>query len=188
MAAGIDDYRRKCRDAALHAYGTSVIFQKRSDRLKRRTDLLTWVGFVVPLLIGALAATFGQAKLWAVVLVCASVVGAVQLAVSLWSLVKRWPEDLAYSAASAAANESLANRFVALADDPPGLQALRAQFEKLDVENTARQERDNEKNVTEKELHRGMRAALRKFQRACAACQQVPTTMDPTDCGVCGQF
>ncbi|MGI5048341.1 hypothetical protein ACM9HD_33575, partial [Streptomyces sp. JAC25] len=58
--AGIDDYRRKCWDAALHAYGTSHIFQRRASDLKRKTDLLTWVGLVVPLLIGALVGAFGR--------------------------------------------------------------------------------------------------------------------------------
>ncbi|MGW0294748.1 mobilome CxxCx(11)CxxC protein [Streptomyces tuirus] len=188
MAAGIDDYRRKCWDAALHAHGTSYIFQKRASRLKRNTDVLTWIGFAVPLLIGALVGTFGRDRLWSVVLVVGSVIAAAQLVTSLWSLVKRWPEELAYSSASATANESLASRFAALGEDPPGLAALRTQLEKLNVEDTARRERDNEKNVTEKERRMGMRAALRKFQRRCPACQQVPTAMDPSDCGVCGKF
>ncbi|WP_217243253.1 mobilome CxxCx(11)CxxC protein [Streptomyces sp. AC555_RSS877] len=134
MAAGIDDYRRRCWDAALHAYGTSYIFQKRAASLKRKTDVLTWVGFAVPLLIGALVGTFGQNKLWSVVLTVGTVIAAVQLVVSLWSLVKRWPEELAYSFSSATANESLASRFAALGEDPPGLQTLRTQ---LDPSNSA---------------------------------------------------
>ncbi|WP_327067570.1 mobilome CxxCx(11)CxxC protein [Kitasatospora sp. NBC_01302] len=188
MAAGIDDCRRKCWDAALHAYGTGYIFQKRTSRLKHKTDLLTWVGFAVPLLVGALVGTFGKGKVWSLVLVIASVIGAAQLALSLWSLVKRWPEELSYSSASATANESLASRFAALGEDPPSLHLLRAQFEKLTVEDTARRERDNEKGVTEKERRMGMRAALRKFRRQCPACQLTPTSMDPSDCGVCGKF
>ncbi|MFD9807600.1 mobilome CxxCx(11)CxxC protein [[Kitasatospora] papulosa] len=188
MAAGIDDYRRRCWDAALHAYGTSHIFQRRAARLKSRTDMLTWVGLAVPLLIGALVGTFGQNEHWSVVLTVGAVVAAVQLAMSLWSLVKRWPEELAYSSSSATANETLASRFTALGEDPPGHQALRTQFEKLTVEDTARRDRDNEKGVTEKERRMGMRAALRKYQRQCAACHQVPITMEPSDCAVCGQF
>ncbi|KND39776.1 mobilome CxxCx(11)CxxC protein [Streptomyces stelliscabiei] len=188
MAAGIDDYRRRCWDAALHAYGTSYIFQKRAANLKRKTDVLTWVGFAVPLLIGALVGTFGQNKLWSVVLTVGTVIAAVQLVVSLWSLVKRWPEELAYSSSSATANESLASRFAALGEDPPGLQTLRTQVDKLTVEDTARRDRDNEKGVTDKERRMGMRAALRKFQRQCATCHQAPTTMEPSNCGVCGQF
>jgi mobilome CxxCx(11)CxxC protein len=189
MAAGIDDYRRKCWDAALHSYGTGYIFQKRAKGLKRKSDWLTYVGLVVPLLIGALVGTFGQDKPWGVVVIVASVVAAVQLALSLWSLVKKWPDELSYSVASATANESLSSRFAALGEDPPtGLAALRTQFEKLTVEDTARRERDNEKDVTEKERRMGMCAALRKFQRPCPACKQVPTTMNPSSCGVCGQF
>lgn len=189
MAATIEDYRQKCWDGALHAYGTSTVFQARAARLKRNNDFLTWVGLGVPVLLGALTATFGEYKLWTVVLISAAVVIAVQLVVSLWAVIKRWNEDLAYSSSSATANESLANRFAALAADPPtGLPALRTQFDKLAIEDAARRERDGEKNVTEKERRRGMRAGLRKFQRSCAACQKVPTTMEPTDCGVCGRY
>jgi mobilome CxxCx(11)CxxC protein len=189
VAAGIDDYRRKCWDAALHAYGTSYIFQKRAASLKRKTDILIWVGLAVPILTGALVGTFGGYKLWGAAIVAGSVVGALQIAISLWSVIRRWPEDLSYSSASATANESLASRFAALAEDPPaGLQALRIQFQKLDVEDAARRDRDNEKNVTEKERRMGMRAALRKYQRQCATCHQAPTTMEPSDCGVCGKF
>ncbi|WP_159083457.1 mobilome CxxCx(11)CxxC protein [Streptomyces sp. P3] len=188
MAPGTDEYRRKCWDAALHAYGTGYIFQKRAERLKRKTDVLTWIGFVVPLLIGATVGTFGQYKYWNVVLAVATAVAALQLAMSLWSLVKRWTEELSYSSASATVNESLASRFAALGEDPPGLPTLRTQFEKLSIEDTARRDRDNERGVTEKERRMGMRAGLRKYQRPCAACHQVPTTMEPSGCGVCGQF
>lgn len=188
MATGIDDYRRRCWDAALHAYGTSYIFQKRAERLKRKTDVLTWVGLAVPLLTGALVGTLGSYKLWGAAIAAGSVIAAVQLVISLWSVVKRWPEELPYSSASATANDSLASRFAAFGEDPPGLAAMRIQFEKLNVEDTARRDRDSEKNVTEKERRMGMRAGLRKFQRPCAACHQVPTTMDPSNCGVCGQF
>ncbi|MEU8523954.1 mobilome CxxCx(11)CxxC protein [Streptomyces sp. NPDC048577] len=188
MATGLDDYRRKCWDAALHAYGTSYIFQKRAERLKRKTDVLTWVGLAVPLLTGALVGTLGSYKLWGAAIAAGAVIAAVQLAISLWSVVKRWPEELPYSSASATANDSLASRFTALGEDPPGLAAMRTQFEKLNVEDTARRDRDSERNVTEKERRMGMRAGLRKYQRSCAACHQVPTTMDPTHCGVCGKF
>ncbi|GAA2518802.1 mobilome CxxCx(11)CxxC protein [Streptomyces sp. NPDC004673] len=186
--AGIDDYRRKCWDAALHAYGTSHIFQRRARDLKRKTDVLTWVGLAVPLLIGALVGTFGRNEFWGTALAVGAVIAAVQLAINLWSLVRRWPEDLAYSSASAVANESLAAQFVSLAEDPPALPAFRTRFEKLSVEDGARRARDGEKNVKDKELRRGMRAALRKYQRPCLGCQQTPTAMTPTDCDVCGKF
>ncbi|MFF3712848.1 mobilome CxxCx(11)CxxC protein [Streptomyces phaeochromogenes] len=188
MAASITDYRRKCWDSALHASGTAYVFQQRANRLKRQTDVLTWVGLAVPLLIGALVGTLGRNKLWGVVITVAAVIAAVQLVMNLWSIIKRWPEELAYSSASVNANESLAARFTALADDRPALEELRTQFDKLNVEDSARRDRDNEKGVTEKERRMGMRAALRKYQRQCAACRTVPTTMEPSACGVCGQF
>jgi mobilome CxxCx(11)CxxC protein len=175
-------------EAALHAYGTGHIFQKRAHRLKRRTDLLNMITFAVPVLIGTLVGTFGQNKLWSVVVIVAAVVGAAQVVISLWALVTRWPEDLAYSSASAAANESLSARFASLARDSTKVSPLRTQLEKLSIEDASRRERDNEKGVKDKERRMGMRAALRKFQRTCPACNTVPTTMDSSDCGVCGRF
>ncbi|MCT6777451.1 hypothetical protein LXH09_12535 [Streptomyces sp. CS7] len=188
MAAGVGDYQGKCRDGALHAFGTARIFEQRANRLKRKTDVLTWVGLVVPLLIGALVGTFGKNKLWGLVITIAAVIAAVQLAMNLWSLIRRWREELSYSSGSAAANDSLATRYTALADGPPALATLRAQFEKLEVEDISRRDRDGEKGVTEKERRMGMRPTLRKYQRPCGACLAVPTTMDPSACGVCGQF
>ncbi|MBD3550852.1 mobilome CxxCx(11)CxxC protein [Streptomyces sp. SP18CM02] len=186
--AGINDYRRKCWDAALHAYGTSHIFQMRARDLKRKTDVLTWVGLVVPLLIGALVGTFGRNEFWGAAVAVGAVIAAAQLAINLWSLVRRWPEDLAYSSASAVANESLAAQFAALAEDPPELSELRTRYDKLSIEDGARRARDSEKNVKDKELRKGMRAALRKYQRSCLGCGQTPMAMTPTDCDVCGKF
>ncbi|QRV32403.1 hypothetical protein I6J39_34070 (plasmid) [Streptomyces californicus] len=190
MPASEDDLRRECWDAALHAHGTAHIFQKRAVALRRKNDMLSYVGFAVPLVIGALAGTFGQADLWVVVITVGSVITAVQLVVSLWSVIKQWPGELAFASASTTANESLAMRFAGLGANPPStLKELRTQFEKLQVEDSGRRHMDNDKGVTEKERRRGMRHALRKYQRACAACQQVPTSMETTStCGVCSQF
>ncbi|MEW2309002.1 mobilome CxxCx(11)CxxC protein [Streptomyces sp. NPDC006864] len=188
MAASITDLQQKCWEAALHAYGTAHIFQRRAVALKRKNDALSYVGLVVPVLVGGLAGTFGQADLWSVGIAVAAVVGVAQMAVNLWALIKQWPGELSYSSASSTANESLARRFTTLAANPPAIQAMQAQFNMLEVEDHARRAMDNEKAVTEKERRRGMRAALRQYQRPCVACSQVPTTMDPSGCGVCGKF
>ncbi|MDR3625278.1 MAG: hypothetical protein P4L45_00510, partial [Ignavibacteriaceae bacterium] len=58
----------------------------------------------------------------------------------------------------------------------------------LKIENDFRIDRDNQQYITEKEKRMGMRAGLRQFKRACAACKQVPVSLKSTNCDVCGNF
>lgn len=184
-----DSYRKLCWDNAVNAFGTSYVFQQRAHTLKTRLQWVNYVGVAVPVVVGALVLSFGIFSLLAVVITAAGVVGVIQMTVNLWSIIGRWVEEYSYAISSIAANDSLSIRYRELAQNPPSeLDALRQMYERLQIEDTMRRDQDLQHDIEDYERRMGMRAALRQFQRKCTACEQVPTSMKPSDCGVCGSF
>lgn len=188
--ARMDALRNKCWEEALHCYGTSYVFERRANVLRCRLRFLTFLGIVVPASVGAVVVSFGaNSILTGVFLSFASVLGLIQLIVSIWSLTHRWDDQFGYALESLSANRILYDKFQTLASDPPAeLDEAKNQFQLINAENNARSSLDEKQGVTENEKRAGMRAALRQLQKPCAACGQVPTSMTPTDCDVCGNF
>lgn len=197
MTSGTGDneaaIRTQCWDKAVHAYATSYIFQRRARVLKRKLQLVTYFGLVVPIVIGLLVLGYGKFKELALVISIGTAIGIVQAAISLWSIVGEWVDQYSYAASSASANEALATNFRDLGKDLPAtVDELRTLYGKLQVADEAQRGKDVQQGIKGAEERMGMRAALRNFQRQCAGCKKVPTTMKPpkkpTKCGVCGDF
>jgi mobilome CxxCx(11)CxxC protein len=181
--------RTECWNAALNSYATSYIFQRRARILKIRLQLITYIGFAVPMTVGLLVLGYGDFKSLAVIVVIAVAIGIAQVAFSLWSIIGGWVDGYSYALTSIAANDLLAAKYTRLASNPPeNFRALQSECEKLQAEDDARQEQDYQQGIKEPEKRMGMRAALRKYQRRCVACNEIPNTMRPTNCGVCGDF
>jgi mobilome CxxCx(11)CxxC protein len=181
--------RTQCWNAALNAYATSYIFQRRARILRVRLQFITYAGFIVPMIVGLLVLAYGDFKSLAVVISVAAAIGICQVAFSLWSIIGGWVDRYSYSLTSISANDLLAAKYTRLASNPPeGLGELQSQYEVLQAEDDARQEQDYQQAIKEEEKHMGMRAALRRYQRRCAACNEIPTTMRATNCGICGDF
>ena len=189
VAAEIQAIRTRCWNGALHTFATLYIFQQRARALNHRLQLVTYVGFMVPMLVGLLVLSYGHFKSLPTVISIASAIGAVQVVISLWSIIGGWVDGYSYAVKSIGSNSRLAAKFEELASNPPADRStLRREYERLTIQDECRQEDDYEQGVKESEKRMGMRAALRNYQRRCAACNEVPTTMEPTDCGVCGNF
>lgn len=181
--------RSRCWDGALSTYATSFIFQRRARTLGVKLNVITYVGFAVPMIVGLIALSYGYLKSLAVIFAVAAAFGIVQLVVSLWSVIGGWVAGYSYASTSAAANSALALKYEDLASNPPSdPTALRHEYEKLAIRDEGRQEQDYQQAVKESEKRMGMRAALRKYRRPCAGCGDVPTSMKATGCGVCGNF
>lgn len=185
----ITTYRSQCWDNAIHAFGTSYIFQQRARRLKTRLQWVNYIGIATPVLVGSLALSFGQFDLLPFIITICGAIGVIQMFFNLWSLVSRWVEEHSYAISSTAANDSLSTRYKELGQNPPPrLSDLRQMYERLQLEDRSRRDQDHEHGIGDEERRMGMRAALRQFQRSCAGCQKVPTAMEPSDCGICGNF
>jgi mobilome CxxCx(11)CxxC protein len=148
------------------------------------------VGFVVPLSIGAIVLAFGEKSTYLpALLLVAGALGILQLIVSAVAVVYGWADGLEYSLDSAADNLFLSEEFKRLgatAPDPPA--SLETTAAALRARDEARRAQDAKKSVSDKELRRGHRAALRQFGKACAGCNLVPVSTKPTECKICGDF
>jgi mobilome CxxCx(11)CxxC protein len=185
----INSLRVQCRNDALNAYGTSYIFQRRARLLKSRVQWITYIGFVVPMVVGLLVLAYGHLESLPVIIAVAAAIGIGQAVISLWSIVGGWVDGASYAATSATANDLLATKYIELASSPPSdLAEFRHLYGLLAAEDNARTEQDFQQGVKEAEKRMGMRAALRKYQRACVGCDQTPLDMKSTDCSICGNY
>jgi mobilome CxxCx(11)CxxC protein len=185
----IDIIRRKCWDKAVEAYGTGYIFEKRSHRLRIQIRGLIFLGIVVPVIAGSIVLSFGKVALSPFILIPAGILAAIQVVGSVWSLVARWDDSYSYALESLSSNYRLSENYQKLAENPPDkLLNLQIRFDLIEVEDQFRSTEDNKQGITDKEKRMGMRAALRKFKRKCANCNEIPFSMKPSDCPVCGQF
>ncbi len=188
LAESVKQTRLACWDNAVHATGTAHIFERRAKRLRTRLQLISFLGLVGPVLVGALALAYG-AGLNALSLIIAMVagVGIIQIVVSLWSIVAGWVDAYGYATRAISANHNLAGEYEELAKNPGGdIVQLRNLFNVIQAEDKVREEEDYKQAISDKEKRFGMRASLRKYQRVCTGCNKVPKDMTPTECGVCG--
>lgn len=181
----------ECWNRSIHAYGTMAIFQKRSAKLNRWLRGLSLAGIVFPLLIGGVVLSFGTKIEWLekLLIPLVATLGIAQLIFSGISIVYAWSDELQFCLDSAAENHDLSIKFKelgALAANPPADYEARVNI--LKATDNARQNADMKKNLSDKELRYGHRAGLRSIGRACAGCGIVPTSMESSDCSICGGF
>ena len=184
---GTDELRQHCWIHAREAFGTSHIFQRRIRGPRRGLKWVTYLGLAIPLAIGLLVLGFGLgAQPVARALPYAAALLVVQGLVALWALVGSWQSRVDDGLLSITENNRLSTAYRDLATRAP--LDLETRIAILDPQYQARSELDLRQGVTDVEKRVGMRAALRQFASPCAACGQVPSSMVPTSCGVCGDF
>jgi mobilome CxxCx(11)CxxC protein len=182
-------YRQLAKKCAVDAFATSEIFQARVGRVKRYLLWVNYIGVAIPLLMGTIVLTFGIFSSLKLVVFVAGCLLLPQVVLNLWAVLAGWVDNHAYASASAAANDSLATRYRDLYKNPSiTVAAIRRQYEVLQVEDRSRREQDLRQDISDAEKRMGMRAALRSLEIPCAGCDVVPSSMTPTDCGVCGNF
>lgn len=185
-----DNKRRECADYALHAYGTAYIFEKRAAKIQNRIRMLSFLGVAVPACVGAIVGSYSLNSIqMGLVLTIASSIAIAQLLLSVWSLASGWDGKLSEYLDQKNKNYENSDKFHKLGNETLyELDAFQRELEKLNIERNFIKQSADRHSITEKEKRKGMRYALRKFQRKCAACDNVPTDMKSTNCGVCGQF
>jgi mobilome CxxCx(11)CxxC protein len=170
----VDQLRSDCRTKAHYAFGTSSVFERRMRRLERRRNWITYLGIVVPLLVGSLVLSFGKDWL-PYVAVPAGLVGAVQLALSVWSIVAKWDDNYSYAQGAMQAQTKLFNAWDRLAKYPPTDLAQRVK--ELSDEDERQENSDRAQNISEKEKRYGMRKTLYQYKLPCASCKIQPPSM-----------
>jgi mobilome CxxCx(11)CxxC protein len=182
--------RQECADSALKCFGTAYIFERRAAPIRRRLQWLAFLGIAAPAALGAVVGTFNLNRTaLAIAITFAGAIGIAQLIISIWSLVAKWDDSLAYDVESKSANYRLAGEYAKLAKtQSTSPEEFDMQFRLLETEAKLRTELDQRQDVADKEKRMGMRAGLRQYRRICAGCKQVPLSLESTPCPVCGQF
>ena len=185
-----NEKRRLCADAALKCHGTAYIFEKRASAIRRKITLLSFLGIAVPASVGAIIGKYSlSAENLRLVLGIAGTIATIQLLVSIWSLVSGWNQNLTHYLESKSANYRLSGQFEKLIKTTTlSGHDFEVEFQTLEREAALRANLDNQHDITDKEKRMGMRYGLRQYQRPCAGCRKIPTTMKPTNCGICGNF
>lgn len=182
--------RLTCNDSASKCFGTAYIFEQRAAPLRIAIKMLTFSSLIGPLAIGAIVIAVGtEGKIIISAVVLASILSVIQITLSLWALVSRWGENLAYYLESKADNYQLSDRFKNLANNTTHDESnWRKNFHVLETLGEMRAQFDHRCDISDEEKRMGMRAALRNFQRECVGCKTKPTSMESTDCAVCGRY
>ena len=184
------DKLRRCADEALKAHGTAYIFEKRAAKIRLRIMVLSFLGIAGPASVGAIISTYSldyKTTKW--VLLIAGTIAIVQLLLSVWSLVSCWNDKLAYYLESKSSNYNLSSQYQKLFQNASiSNLGFDSELSVLDREAEIRAALDNNHDVSDKEKRMGMRYGLRRYQRPCASCNEVPTDMKSTKCGVCGNI
>lgn len=185
-----DQKRLECANYALHAYGTAYIFERRSAGIQNKIKLLSFLGVAGPASVGAIVGTYNlSADELAIVLFVAGSIAIGQLIISVWSLVSGWEKNLSEYIELKTRNYEISDSYEKLCKEPSiDVDEFQRRLDKLDIARSFIRGSTDKHSISDKEKRRGMRYALRKFQRACAGCSVKPTDMKSTKCGVCGSF
>lgn len=96
-----------------HSFGTMKIFERRRRTYSRLRNLITYLGFLVPILVGGIALSFdaNNTIFTSIVIPTASCVMIFQMCISLWSTIEGWDSKHEYSIGAIRANNGLYLRF-----------------------------------------------------------------------------
>lgn len=185
-----DRLRQDAWNNSLFSYGYGYLFSHRANKLKTRLNWITFLGIIVPILIGGIVTTYGTTSpILKYLLIITAPISIAQLVISVWSIVANWNSAYAYYLETSLDNYNLAEKYENLGKYPPKEnEELKAELDKIDILRSIRDKQDSKYPLTDKEKRKGMRYALRKYKRECAGCEKIPTDMKSTKCGVCGNF
>lgn len=186
----IEKLRTKCHDCSFHSNGKAYIHEQRAQKYSKYINLLTTLGIIVPVTIGATVLGYGiENDALKFMISIAIPMSIFQLIFSLISVVYKWSDELAYSNESAQEHYFLSDRFKKLGEFPPdSFTELNFEFELINTRLKSRAEQDSKHSYKDWELRKGMRYSLRENQKSCVECKQTPTSMESTECNVCGKY
>lgn len=185
-----DNLRQDCWNDALHSFGTSYIYSKRSRKIGKLLKLNNFLGIIVPVVIGGIVTSYNvSAVALEIILIIAAPISVLQLILSLLSLTNKWDDSYSYYLESINDNGQLSNDYTNLAKYPPQEKSdLKMKKDIINIKYQIRNTNDTKYPLTDEEKREGMKYSLRNFRRSCAGCNETPTDMKSTNCGVCGNF
>lgn len=185
-----DKMRQDCLNSAFHSFGYAYIYSLRGIYLRKKIKFNTFLGIIVPLLVGGIVSTYSTSEsILQIILYVAGFFSLIQLVLSALSLSYNWEDNYSYYLESSNDNNTLSNEFKQLYKyTPKRINELKKEKDKLDFRHKMRSDLDSKYPLKEEEKRKGMRYSLREFKRSCSSCGKIPTDMKSTTCGVCGNF
>ena len=186
------EIRLRAWDNALHAEGTRDVFSRRFRSLRRRIRFRNWLGFAVPILIGAVATTewlktapYYQNLAFAALVVA----GFGQLLFALWSSISKWDDDLAYCMRAIRDSDGLKDAWMLIGRND--VEDIQLEYRMRLLQQQIIDSHDAQHDISNREKQIGMRAGLILLQRNCVSCKMKPSSRKPplfkkTKCVVCG--
>jgi len=182
--------RKACWDKSFQCFALGYIFDKKAQRYGFFVNMLKVFGIIVPSAIGATVLGYGlEAEILKYMIVIAIPLTIAQLIFSVIAVTSKWDDKLAYSYEASQDLNLMYDDFKKLGSLPPdNYQELNEKYELLNTRYKARAQQNSKQNIKEWEQRMGMRFALRETQKKCVGCNEIPVSMESTDCNVCGKF
>lgn len=180
--------RQDCWDKALDSIAFWYIFQMKIKRINSWLRLSKILGIAIPVFLGGiLTSAYNFEQVISVAIWIATPIALTQLVLSTVLTLNGSDENLLKYSTKAAEYSVLESDFKKMARYPDNDESEYVKKFELLLEREKGVGKGN-LEVTDKEKRIGMRFGLREYSRACAGCKKVPTSMDSTDCGICGNF
>jgi mobilome CxxCx(11)CxxC protein len=185
-----EQIRQECWEKSHNAIGTSYVFTQKAKKYKTIIRVITILGLVVPLLIGATVIAYGKnSNALNIALFITTPIACIQIVLSGISLGLKWDDLLAYSLESQTDNRIIFDDYQKLAKySAINIYELEKEFEVIKAKDNARTTQDEKVTFTAKDNRKGMRYGLYILKKECATCKNIPQSMTPTKCDTCGNF
>ncbi len=185
-----DKMRLESWDNSFYSFGTAYIFNKRAQRFSAYVNLLKVFGIVVPVTVGATAIGYGMdSSLLKLVINLAIPLSILQLMISVLAVIYKWDDELAYSYESSNAHSYYFQEFKLIGNLPiTDENELKRKFDVLVAKLQSRAEQDDKHYIKEWENRMGMKYSLRQHQKKCVGCDEIPVSMNSTNCYICGKY
>lgn len=182
--------RQDCWNGAFHTFGYGYIFGLKSKSLRRILKFNTFLGIIIPVLVGGMVTTYGlNFEFLKIILIVAGPLALVQLFLSVWIISYNLEDKYSFFIESSTENYNISQEFEELGKYPPErLSSLNHEIEKIEIKKKNRSVSDSKYLLSDKEKRKGMRYSLRNFKRKCAGCDIIPIDMKSSNCGICGKF
>ena len=187
--SGADQLQDECWNKAIYACGTAYLVGREFQSIKMKRQIITFLGIGVPVLVGGMAFTHADyPDFFSKFLLGAGILSVAQLVVSVWSLTANWDDFYEKCSQSLDVNTDLEVEWQNAARNNPPDSEISKKVEFLRVRDLEQQKKDKKLGISETKFRRGLRYALRQYKRSCVQCGEVPASMKPTACPVCGDF
>lgn len=145
----------------------------------------TTLGVMVPILIGSIVLTYGTGNLTIIAIWIAGPLGLFQVVLSVLSLTYNWEERRSSYLESTLGNRKLFEGYTLLTEKNGDITGEYIELLNLDSQQN---NQDDKYPFDDHETRIAHRAGLRQVRLKCLECDEIPVSMESTQCNLCGKY